>query len=330
MEISVRSHAEFAAFTTQLKKSAARQHLRVQQSSLNEAAAFGFGVRTHAALLAALSEQRQFSSFSRSAFVARLKELLPIQETAEAVDALLDGVELDIQVAKYPPEKQRADRYRDVAYSISVQVRGAGLDGSLKGPTTKFVLPDFAKDNGEPYRVDSAHTHRHDDRFGVTRRGSGRGLLTAVLREGRWEGGLFIYAPEHQLDDARCLSSVKAALVRSILSVVSPRVCCLIFRPDHYDFGAWRIEMSLSPKTRAFLGESNLRFDIPKLPRRMVHCLSPYKADVHVGNFIDGVWHADLYSNGVAEDENPTSIEIFKEHLLLNVNSILERAGFNA
>jgi hypothetical protein len=89
-------------------------------------------------------------------------------------------------------------------------------------------------------------------------------------------------------------------------------------RPAGYDYGAWRVRMTLrSPAAMEFMG-GPVPFRIPQLKERRICSDKGYRvAAVNWdgtgsgldGIFVDGVWEGDVYSNGVAEDDNATSID---------------------
>jgi hypothetical protein len=304
---------------------ATQDHFKVKDSYLNEAIARAYGENTFAALSARLKQNPGGTpeAFDRTAFVARLMEL--DQQSAEAVGVLLEGAQIRIDIEKRGPALQR--RYLDVAYDVTVEVSGVAAEVLEASP--RFLLPDFRMpDQREPYRLDSAHYHRVEHDFPVTRNHEGRQLMTAELINGRWVGGLFVYAPDHQVDDSSCLRAARAALVRAILPAVTSRLRCWIFRPDGYDYGAWRIQMFLGPAIREFWGGSRLAFSLPELAHRRVHATGEYLFDSGVGLFQDGEWQAHLYTNGIAEEKNPTSIGAVRAALISTVSETLRKAGF--
>jgi hypothetical protein len=107
-----------------------------------------------------------------------------------------------------------------------------------------------------------------------------------------------------------------------LLKKTSGIVSCDISRPDGYDFGAWRIEASLGPHVCEKLGNSNLTFSIPELPKRKCAADKEYGQFLEmefVGIFKSGKWLGHLYSNGVAEDKNPVTIEVFRDAFIQSV-----------
>jgi hypothetical protein len=98
-------------------------------------------------------------------------------------------------------------------------------------------------------------------------------------------------------------------------------VICKITKREDYDFGAWRIEVTLKKKTR-----DSIVFSLPKLPERLCRGDKGYIKPVGnelCGIFLDEKWFGDLYSNGIAEDKNTTEIEVFRDVLIRNVKNSL-------
>ena len=97
--------------------------------------------------------------------------------------------------------------------------------------------------------------------------------------------------------------------------------------------GAWRMTATLSPGMVERFGNNRLVFDLPDLPARRCNpdreFISAFDGQLH-GCFVDGKWLGDLYSNGVHEDQNPTTIDAFREAFIVNVTAALERAGLTA
>jgi hypothetical protein len=124
---------------------------------------------------------------------------------------------LNVLVSKRSEQRQRADRYTDIAYDVEVtleEVAQATLQHEVM-----FQLPEFGHGaSAEPYRVDSAHDFRADQSSDPS--SGGRRVRMAKLRDGRWYGGFYVYAPEHQANDAECIQALKAALTRVILAAL--------------------------------------------------------------------------------------------------------------
>lgn len=302
----------------------------LKDSVLKEAHACGLGFGSHAALKAALKSTPELpdKAFGKAEFVKRIAELTD-DLSAEVVTEILDDVQFDISVVKRSEQRQRVDRYGDMAYDVEVAVTLGGSSAAALANDIQFHLPEFGRGAGtEPYRVDSAHDRRAVTDYRKTRAAAGEATLVAKLVDGHWYGGFYVYAPEHQADDTQCIRSLKAALARAVLPQLPTRVRCSIFRPDNYQVGAWRVEMRLPPGVQRLWNGSPFQFDLPQLPKRLFVMESEFRFGPHTGRFVDGVWKADLYSNGIAEAENPTSLTEVKRALLHGVDQLALRAGY--
>lgn len=112
------------------------------------------------------------------------------------------------------------------------------------------------------------------------------------------------------------------------------RVVVHIFRPDGYDFGAWRVTVKLrNPAELEWRGRP-IPFEFPQLPQRRIHPDDDYVAVVRNsgsdalelgGQFVKGVFQGHLYSNGIAEKRNPTSIDDVRAALHDRVQGLLDR-----
>ncbi|MPW23892.1 conserved hypothetical protein [Paraburkholderia piptadeniae] len=313
---------------------ATRDVFRVPDSQVNESFARGFGVQTYAALIAALDgdhPRKQLKApgvelFDHAAFAARMTELAD-ERIAESVSAILEGARIDIKIVRRSPARQNPVRYSDIAYDVTVAISGVPPEVLELSP--EFLIPEFfGLDGTELYRLDCDWSFRVDGEYAITRKQSGQGLLNSKIVDGRWKGGLYIYSLKHQEDDARCLRSVKAALARAMLPALTSRVRCSINQPDRYQYGAWRVRITIGPVIQGFLGGSRLVFALPKLPKRLVVMDKGCMFDVGVGVFQNGEWSADIYSNGIPEDKNPTGIAQVKAELLQAVNQALQGTGF--
>ena len=305
-------------------------YFTLKPGHVREAASRAVGFRTHASLVAHREKHVDWMpcAFNHAGFVERLSELLDRDATAYASGVLIEGITLRIEIVKLPPERQRADRYTDVQYAVEVELKG--LPDEIRARDNWFVLPEFFSNKRELYGVDSNWNYRVDSGEDAPRRSNGNGKgLTAKLVDGKWSGGLFIYVSEHQRNDESCLKSVRSALARAILPVVTSGVHCNICRPYNYDFGAWRVQLTLGPDAIAAIGNGRLTFDIPTLPKRRLHGDRDFLfAGPYQGQFINGRWMGTLYTNGVAEAENPTSLAECRRSLLRAAYQSLEKAGW--
>jgi hypothetical protein len=265
--------------------------------------------------------------FDLASFATRLGDLVDNPATAWALAELASGVDLDIQIDEHPPGRQTAGIRQ---YGVSVELTGLTESAIARG--LRFELPRFMRHGVESYRVDSAWRFRSDDDDAsvVTRYRTGRGLMTCRLIDGRWEGELFIYAARYQVDDRPCLTAVKAALARAILPAVSNGVRCRIYQPDAYVRGAWRVEVELPSAALNVLGGSGLSFPVRDLPARRLHGDDGFRyASPSGGQFVDGLWRAHLYTNGVSEEDNRTSLSRVAHGILAAVYESLAKAGYH-
>lgn len=304
------------------------EHIPLKNSVLTEAHAQGLGFRTQAALAAAFKATPDLPprKFDKAAFIEGVAALAD-EATAEAISEILDGVSLDITVIKLSDQRQNAGRYADIVYDVQVRVRG--LSAARLDEEVLFHLPEFGLGPSlEPYRVDSAHDCRAITDYRKTRFGAGEATVVAKLVNGEWHGGFYVYAADHQADDAHCIKSLKAALARAILPRLPTRVRCSIFRPDGYQVGAWRVEARLSPGIQRFWSGSPLQFEIPQWATRIFQMTREFKFGPYEGIFVDGVWKADLYSNGIKEAENPIGLTEVRRALIQCVESLALQGGF--
>lgn len=65
-------------------------------------------------------------------------------------------------------------------------------------------------------------------------------------------------------------------------------------------------------------------FPLPHLPKRNWVCAVEYRSPVTAARVRDGRWEGDLYTNGIAEDDNPTPI--VDMHLAV-VGALVARLG---
>lgn len=109
-------------------------------------------------------------------------------------------------------------------------------------------------------------------------------------------------------------------------------VTCHISRPDGFEHGAWKIEATLSTQVieRLSHGTSPLAFHLPDMSKRLCYPDPPYVRPNVSGGFsvfINGVWTGHLYSNGITEDENPVTIDAFREAFIRSVTKSIAESG---
>lgn len=304
-----------------------RELIPLKESVLKEAHARGLGFKSHAGLVEHFKNAVELPdrAFDQKAFVTRVAALAD-EDTALAIDALLDGVQIDIAVVKHSQQRQRSLVYSDVAYDVVVTVALPEVSPESLNGEVLFHLPEFGHDAGkEPYRVDSAFDRRATADYQKTRAADRDSSVIAKLVDGHWQGGFFVYAQDHQEDDSQSIRSVKAALARAILPQLPTRIRCRIFRPDSYEFGAWRVEVRLPTEVQRLFNGSQFLLDLPVLSKRHFVAGSEFSHGPSIARFVDGVWKADLYTNGIPEELNPTSLADVKQALLQSIDDLLHR-----
>jgi hypothetical protein len=319
---TLRSRADLKSLVLAVKTAVGR-NLPITEKYLEQAFARGFELNTHSGLLTTLDAGLTLSlkDFRALAFIDRLAELSGDRFMAEAAAAAVFGVSLEIAVVKRPPARQVG-----LGLGFDIEVKVVGLPGDALAETPNFVVPaDF---RSPAIRIESDHAFKVDGEFPVTRNRDLRELLTAKIIKGTWRGVLYLSAPP-DADEARYIRSVTAALAREIMTAVNPWIRCRVFWPDHYDKGAWHAEVSLGHAAQTALHDSRIVFDIPQHKRRLVIPEKGYLFDlnpdrgVFAGQLVDGTWRGDVYSNGIAEDDNPVPIEQFRAELMRNVATTL-------
>lgn len=125
--------------------------------------------------------------------------------------------------------------------------------------------------------------------------------------------------------------------VRAERHRLGDRVLIDIYKPDHYDIGAWRVTIKLRDREALIWNGQPVPFEFPELPERSLVCEREYAAvivkeggDCRLGGkFVDGTWKGDLYSNGCLETENPTPVELVRSELLRVVTERVDQFGQN-
>ncbi|HBS80576.1 MAG: hypothetical protein CMK99_21250 [Pseudomonas sp.] len=100
-----------------------------------------------------------------------------------------------------------------------------------------------------------------------------------------------------------------------------------IYRPEGYDYGAWKIEAKLTESGKEV--SRPVVFSIPNLQNRICHTSPEFVKAVGaelMGVFKEGEWHSHIYSNGVPEDENPTKITVVEQAFQQSITRALQFA----
>lgn len=111
------------------------------------------------------------------------------------------------------------------------------------------------------------------------------------------------------------------------------RLIVNIYKPEGYDLGAWRIMMLLRDPSESFWGGNPIPFELPELDKRRIssdkgfESLVVRNSEYRIGGEFDSVgrWCGHVYSNGVFEHDNPTSIESVRTELQNSVTALFDK-----
>ena len=292
-----------------------------KHSHIREGAAAALGFGSHAAMQAHVRDGRALSTvFDHNAYGHRLRQILRAWPSASAAAVVAEGVTVTISISA--DSSARSARYDNTQHEIELRVTCA--DGSPAGH--RFLLPNFANGASERYRVASWWSHRAEPSrpdLAQTRFGTGRELMHAKFVDGVWKGAAFIYDHEMQADRSRWETSVRSALLRAALPGATLGMHCEIFKPDRYDHGAWRVEMHAGSLARKELWGGRYDFVVKPLPARNLIAEQGFRSGEERFRIVDGVWLGDLYTNGIEEARNPTSIDHVHAALMRSANHAL-------
>ena len=108
-----------------------------------------------------------------------------------------------------------------------------------------------------------------------------------------------------------------------------------ITQPEGYDFGAWQAIIKLDDDEKKIVRDRPLVFKIPRLNYRNILSDDGYRMAGFVndevtlgGMFKDGIWCGHVYSNGIAEQNNPVSIDSVKNSLEERIKQSMEFGYF--
>ena len=107
-------------------------------------------------------------------------------------------------------------------------------------------------------------------------------------------------------------------------------VLCEIYQADGYDVGAWRLEAKLNPQFVTKMSGSNLTFKLPELQKRLFISEKEYRtagSEGLLGMFVNGHWKGDVYTNGIEENKNPTSVDDFRRAFIDSVRNAASETG---
>lgn len=125
--------------------------------------------------------------------------------------------------------------------------------------------------------------------------------------------------------------------VQENLSRLGDRILVNISRPTGYDLGAYRVLIKLRRPEEALYNRQPVPFKLPEFEKRRLASDDEYRAVVGVphdadfvkyemgGVFLNGEWRGHLYTNGIEEKKNPTSIEKVRSVLVDTLSQHFDR-----
>lgn len=111
--------------------------------------------------------------------------------------------------------------------------------------------------------------------------------------------------------------------------------------PQGYMHGAFHVQAKLEDEEVAAYLAWPISFAIPNLPKRSIVTRAGFIVAESIeggiflrGIFREGAFEADIYTNGIAEDENPTKINVVEKALKSSIEAAISSSmsiyrGFN-
>jgi hypothetical protein len=136
---------------------------------------------------------------------------------------------------------------------------------------------------------------------------------------------------DSSIDPSTRLRMLMRDFVGNVLGITL-NISVKIWKPDSsYDDGAYKVWMELGKKEREVYEKYKvLTFRIPRLPKRFFRQEQVFSKAVAFENnvelrgiFVKGVWESHVYTNGIPEAENPTSIKAVEIALYESVEDSL-------
>jgi hypothetical protein len=103
-------------------------------------------------------------------------------------------------------------------------------------------------------------------------------------------------------------------------------VVCETTRPEGFDHGVFKATIRLNDASLA----DHVVFEIPELPKRFFRHERDYSLPPNgpgmpwKGRFVDGLWEGIVQTNGINEDDNPTTIHVVRDALVASVMKTLK------
>lgn len=241
----------------------------------------------------------------------------------------------------YRPAKIE-DPYWQEEYSVSAVITWAAA--GLHKADIIFLLPEIIDifKGTETARIYSLSDYK--EIFPGCRSQKNGRLIGAKLVDGKWAGHVVLLDPTQVTNSDEILEEVREQIENNVraatleaLEIQAREVninaegeilhgtfrryrnsLITISKPDNYQLGAWRLEIELTDAAKENNEIFGDDFIIPKLPNRLIHVDGQYSRAAKnkvtgeyeiMMRFVDGVVKAHVYTNGIAEEENLTSLE---------------------
>ena len=120
---------------------------------------------------------------------------------------------------------------------------------------------------------------------------------------------------------------------------LNDRIATHIFRPADYELGAWRMTIKLRNPSEMIWNGAPVPFAFPTFPKRRIQSDPEYQAitfdpkthkPMMGAKLIDGEWRGHLYSNGIPEPENPTSIAAVSSAITATIERMISQFSMPA
>lgn len=106
-------------------------------------------------------------------------------------------------------------------------------------------------------------------------------------------------------------------------------VSCKIYQPEGYEWGVFKIVITLSEDIRKAINNVDVIFSVPKMANRFFRVDKDYRyillgEQTFSGQFKNGVWEGTVQTNGISEDTNITTIAMVYDALIASVTKSLK------
>jgi hypothetical protein len=105
---------------------------------------------------------------------------------------------------------------------------------------------------------------------------------------------------------------------------------CSIDVPEDFAYGVFKVTINVHGKLREAIAEREVAFDMPLLAKRFFRpdtgfWTPPVSGEGRPRGLLkSGVWKSIVQTNGIAEDDNPTKMDVVKDALIASVLQALK------